>query len=228
MKNIKYLMFGILFLFFDIFYVNASCSTDEIMSLVSEANKIKVTYKHKGIVETVVDDINYTNYYAFDVTIKNVSDDFYISIPGVNINLIPIDGVIDTNLNNGDWLFQVYSNKCDVIINEIKVHLPKFNLYSLDSLCEGIDGDDFALCGKYYEYDISYDTFKEQVDKYRITHNIDKITNEDGNDLENIVDASINFIILNKYYFAVGISILILLLVIILLVKKKRKRGVLE
>lgn len=43
-------------------------------------------------------------------------------------------------------------------------------MYSLDPLCEGIDGRDFPLCGKYYEPRVSYADFEKRVKSYIATH----------------------------------------------------------
>lgn len=92
---------------------------------------------------------------------------------GLNYKLVPTDGKITQILSNGKWTIKIYSDKCDNVIDTITFRLPKFNIYSLDPLCKNIDGEKFPLCGKYYEYEVSYDSFKERVEHYRKTYNID-------------------------------------------------------
>ena len=151
MKNIKYIVFMIVFLFVNVFCVDASCTNEELNSLKELVNDIKVTYKHKGKVET---DEGGVSYNVFDVKVKNIPNDMYISLMNGSVILKPVDGEIVESFNNGIWNFNIYSNNCKEKIDTIEVFIPRFNMYSLDPLCEGIDDNDFPLCGKYYEYDV--------------------------------------------------------------------------
>lgn len=225
MKNIKYILFTILFLFLNIFYVNASCTNEEIKELKDLSKDIRITYKHKGIIETE----ERTLYNQFDVTVKNLDDDLYVSLFGGSTELLPVNGIATIELNNGTWYFEIYSNRCNVLIDRIKVFLPKFNLLSLDPLCEGIDGDDFPLCGKYYEYDINYDEFQEKVISYREKKNMNNVSdNEKKIDFNALFKKVIDFVIEYKLYFIGSLIILFVILILIVAIKRNRKRGVLE
>lgn len=230
MKNIKYIIFVFITLFFNIFYVEAQCTDDEISKLNKNVNEIKITYKYLGKIEEEDGILNN----QYEVVVKNIIDDLYISLYNNSVVLEPSDGKIVSTFNNGTWKFNVYSKKCDKLIDTINVFIPKFNDYSLDPLCEGIDGEDFPLCGKYYEYDVSYNSFKERVEHYRGTHNIDNnINNDNAIKKENvnfkyIIDSIVDFIIKYKLYVFVSLIIIIILIVIVIIIKKKRKRGVLE
>ena len=149
MINIKYFI-SFLFLFFVCnIFVYASCTNEEFFELKNKANDIKVSYKHLGLVESDDGDVYSNN---FSVTINNIDDDFYLSISDdENSKLDIVDGIINITLDTGNQILNVYSNKCGVLIDKIKFRLPRFNVYSLDPLCDGIDGNDFRLCGKYYE-----------------------------------------------------------------------------
>jgi len=228
MKNIKYLLFTILILFMNVFCVYASCTEEEIKNLKELASEIKISYKHLGRVEY---EDGRTVYSEFEVKVKNLTDDLYVSLFNGSLKMIPSDGMATEVFSSGTWYFEVYSNKCDEKIDEIKVFLPRFNMYSLDPLCEGIDGNDFALCGKYYEYDVSYDNFKKRVEHYRATHTIDDISDENKiNDIsiQIIFDKVVNFILNYKFYFISGLLFFLVTIIIISIVKKRKKRGVLE
>lgn len=226
MKNIKYIIFMLLFLSLNIFCVNASCTNEEIYYLKEDASKIKITYKHKGPVDTEEGTI----YSLFDVTVKNLNDDFYVSLLYDSIKLTPVDGIASTELSTGKWKFKIYSTKCNMLIDDIDVSLPTFNMYSLDPLCEGIDGDDFPLCGKYYEYDVSYEEFENRVKNYRDLHNLDSVNNDGNNDdsIQSIIDDVVNFVAKYKYYVLGVILALLIVMVILIIVKRNKKRGVLE
>lgn len=225
MKNIKYVVFTIIFVLLNIFYVNASCTDEELNNLRDKTSDIKVTYKHLGKVETD-EDVYYNN---FEVKVKNVDEDFYISLFNNTILLTPSNGEIIETFNNGTWILDIYSNKCDQKISEIKVLIPRFNMYSLDPLCEGIDGDDFPLCGKYYEYDVSYDNFVSRVKHYRTTHNINNINNsQDTGNENNIFNVVLKYFMKYRLYVVISLVVILVILIIIIIVRKRKKRGVLK
>lgn len=227
MKNIKYILFTILFLFLNIFHVQATCTNEEISLLRKESDKIKITYKHLGKIET--DEGVYYN--SFDVTIKNIPTDFYVVLEGLGTKYTPADNTVKETFDSGTWIFEFYSNKCEKKISTVKVKLPIFNVYSLDPLCEGIDGDDFSLCGKYYEYNVSYENFKERVTHYRLTHKIDDKKNEpieEKNSTEKIFAEIVSFLNNNLLYIAVSLVIFIVILITIIIMKNRKKRGVLK
>lgn len=228
MKNIKYMFIAILFLFINVFYVDASCTEEQINELKLKARDIKITYKHMGIVEED-DDVYYNN---FEIKAKNVDDDLYFSLINGTIILEPNNGEVVDIFSSGKWNFDVYSKSCEQKIHSIDVNIPKFNRYSLDPLCEGIDGDDFALCGKYYEYDVPYKSFVERVNHYRITHNIKSDQNIDDKDNDdNFISLYKNiFDFVKKYSLYIGISfgIVLVIIVFVIVIIKRRKRGVLK
>lgn len=224
MRNVKYMLFTLLFLFINTFYVQASCTNEDLTELRTEASKIKITYKHNGPIET--DD--FIDYNRFEVTVKNIPDNFYIKYSGDSETLVPNNGVAKTTLSNGNWNFKVYSNKCDEQISLIEVFLPRFNMYSLDPLCEGIDGDDFALCGKYYEYDVEYENFKDRVEHYRATYKIDSKNDDDNSYEKSYFNNIIEFIYQYKLYI-IGFSVILLFIIILsIIMKRRKKRGVLK
>ena len=227
MKNIYFVYFTIMIFFSCIFSVHASCTSYEIADLKEEADKIMITYKHLG---AVVDEEGLIYYNRFQVDVKNVSDDLYILYLD-KIKLIPENVIINDTFINGTYNFDIYSNKCEEMISRIKVHIPKFNIYSLDSLCNGISGEDFALCGKYYEYDVSYEDFVKRVNHYRSTSNIINDDNsdyvEEDND-ENIFDVLLKYIIKYKFYIGIFLFLVLFIVILLMVIKKRRKMKVLE
>ena len=227
MKCIKYIIFTILILLTNIFIIDASCTEEEISNLKKEVEKIKITYKHMGKVEYE----EYTAYNIFEVTVKNLTEDFYIKITELEeeIKVFPTNGEGKLKIYNGSWNFYVYSNKCDTKLDTIKVVIPRFNEYSLDPLCEGIDGEDFPLCGKYYEYNVSYSNFKERVTYYRDTHNIKKedINRENKNN-NNYIEYLISYLLNYRLYIIIGLIAILLILIPIIVYKRTKKRGVLQ
>lgn len=213
-------------IFFSIPICKADCSNEEIADLKKEVNKVKVEYEHIDDFET---DDGEKDYNRFNVNIINIPNNYYIMFDdGLNYKLVPTDGKITQILSNGKWTIKIYSDKCDNVIDTITFRLPKFNIYSLDPLCKGVDGEKFPLCGKYYEYEVSYDSFKQRVENYRITNNIKDSDNSNIKNEKNYFKIIINYLNKYKLYIISGVGVIILITVITIIIKKRRNRGVLK
>lgn len=224
----KKLLYSILVIFFSLnftSYVYADCAAEEINSLKKEAQKIKVTYKH--IEEYEVAD-GYLFYNRFMLNFKNLSSDNSIMYNDRIWNVENGNTNILFEWTSGKYYFYVYSNKCNTKLLRLDIVVPYFNEYSLDPLCEGIDGNDFSLCSKYKNGDsyISYETFKEKVSRYKEEHKTNEINNAEKQ--SNVFDDLIYFIIKNKYYFVAIISFFLIIIFITFLLKKRKRRGVLK
>lgn len=230
MNKIKYLIFSVIIFTLTFSYANAECTTEELSSLRQDADKVKVTYKHLGEVD--VEDGGVT-YNLFNLKFKNLTDDLYIRLDSYNSEWKHEAGVdeISFDIVTGTYNFAVYSEKCQVKLSNIKVKIPRFNMYSLDPLCDGIDGTDFPLCGKYYEYEISYDNFKTRVEDYRKKNKIDESNNNTSKEkfsINTILSRILNFIDEYQLYLLISLIVIFLVLIMIIVIKKKKKRGVLE
>ena len=71
---------------------------------------------------------------------------------------------------------------CDDILKTINLKLIKYNPYSEDPLCKGIE--EFVLCQPTYEKELDYDTFVSRVNTYKKTKQ-NKIDKEQNNQKEN-------------------------------------------
>lgn len=224
MNKLKNIFFTLIVFFSCMFCVNASCTDEELEILKKEANNIKVTYKHKGVIE----DDGVVFYNRFDIIVKNINDDFYFTYSGYG-ELIPNAGTASTVLESGQYTFEVNSKKCDIVVDEIFVKIPRFNVYSLDPLCSGIDGDDFPLCGKYYDYQVDYDDFYIRVNNYRTTHNIADSSFDIDEEKSNMFEFIVNF--LSQYYICIIaflVSIILLIIIILLIVRRKKIGNILK
>lgn len=225
MKNTRYLFFTVIMLFSFIVCVRADCTNEELFNLKKQAEDIKITYKHLGAVENN----SMIVYDRFDVTFKNIPSDASLILSYAPFDyIVPDDGVVKLEMMvTGTYSVEVFSNKCESNIYEIDFTLPTFNEYSLDPLCEGIDGKDFPLCGKYYEYKIDYDDFVTRVKHYRSNYHITSDGNNNNSE-SSIFDLIIKF--LSKYliYVIVSFAMLILIIILVLIIRRRKKRGVLE
>ena len=106
--------------------------------------------------------------------------------------------------------------------------MPRFNMYSLDPLCEGIDGDVFPLCGKYYEYEFSRETFERKVNAYRNANNIGIKDNNADVEEDDLLDIIKNFI--NQYYVYIitVILLIVVIVIIIIIINRKKRRNILK
>ena len=141
--------------------VKAECTTEEENNIKKEIDKIEIVYKHLG--EVTKEDGTKT-YNEFMVTAKNIPDGVYVQLyPFTDEQFEESSEGLKLKLTTGTWHYYMYSEKCDKTLKDITVTLPKFNEYSLDPLCEGIDGEDFRYCNKYYDGEIPRETFERKV-----------------------------------------------------------------
>lgn len=226
MKKNKYLLFAIMILFLNISYVNAECSDEELNQITKEIDKIEITYKHLG--EVTKEDGSKV-YNQFLVTAKNIPENVYVHLsPMTEENFDETTEDLKIKLTTGTWYYNMYSSKCEIVLDTITVKLPTFNIYSLDPLCEGIDGEDFKYCGKYYEYQIDRETFERKVKAYRIEH---KIGQEDTTKVEkeNNFFPKIVDILKDNYLYILGVAgVLLIITIIIIIISKKKKRKILQ
>lgn len=230
MKQIKYILFSFLIIFLSIPSVNAQCTNEELNELKKEATKIRVTYKHLG---SKVDEEGTIVDYMFDLTFSNLTNDMYVRLDNESEEWKEINNnkIVINNIATGKYKFSIYSNTCQNKIGDINVKIPRFNSYSLDPLCDGIDGEDFSLCAKYLDYQPTYETFVKKVEEYKKTHDIkkeDNNTKRDNISLEQILNSVLRFITKNQLYIIIGLSLLLILLIVLIIIKRIKKRGVLE
>jgi len=220
MNTIKYSLITLILMLINIYPIYADCTDEEINNLKKETDKIEIIYKHLG---EVTKEDGSKAYNEFMVTAKNIPENVYIHLsPMTEENFFEENGEVRIKLTTGEWTYNLYSSVCEDNIDKIKVKLPIFNIYSLDPLCEGIDGNKFKLCGKYYESTISRDIFEKRVKEYRNTHFIE-INNDSENDIS-LISKIINFIKKEKLYLLIGITLLLIIATIIKIIKVRNKR----
>lgn len=223
MKNFKYVLFMIILLLCSSSFAFAECTEEELTSLRDQVKNIKITYKHMGVVETEES----FRYNDFLIKVKNMPDDFYVLLMAGTVKLTPTDGMASTTLSDGTWDFDVYSSKCEEKLDTIKVKLPTFNMYSLDPLCEGVDSEKFPLCGKFYNYNVSYEDFVERVKFHRQVNHIGE-ENENTTWYSEIIKKIVDFILKYKWYIGSALLVLIIGLTSLIMWIRARKRGVLK
>lgn len=227
MKKILFLMSLIISLFLFDINVYAECNSSDIAKIKNMLKKVIIAYKH---IEPYTNEKGERVYDEFLVTAKNIPDDVYIHLyPMTDENFEESTEGLKIKLSTGNWTFDFYSSKCDSILNAVEVKLPRFNLYSLDPLCDGISEDEFKLCGKYYEYDVSREEFERRVLEYKRSHSSVEEVEKDANiNIDIVFNKVIDFI---KKYYVYFIVILFGILIASILISysyKKKKRRILQ
>lgn len=226
MKNTVHVIFIILLFSLLINNVQADCTDEEINSLKKDVEKVKVTYKHLGEVEK---EDGTKVYDQFIVSTYNIPENVYIYLYPTTTEKFEDDSddSLKIKLTTGKWSFDFYSSKCDMIIDSIKVKLPTFNIYSLDPLCEGIDGNEFKLCGKYYEGTVSRKNFEERIKLYRQLHVKEEQVDEVSDNVS-IINNIIDFI--SKYYLYMLVPVIFILIGIVIfkIISKRNNKKILQ
>lgn len=225
MKKNNNLLFTILLLILSINIVQAECTEEEKKQITESINKVELIYKHLGEV-TKEDGSKVYNEYM--VTATNIPEGVYVHLyPFTDENFEETDEGLKLKLTTGEWHYYMYSEKCNEVLKDIELNLPKFNTYSLDPLCKDVDTEEFIYCHKYYQNDMSRETFERKVKEYRKINHLDDKDINNKNNKTNIIKSIINFLL--KYYIYIIIFIgVIVLIVPIILIRKKRKRTILK
>ena len=181
--------------------VEAYCDVKTKSDLNKIGNNVNYTY----------DEIYVNDMYYFDVKLLNVNNNIYIL--DENRKMVYYyngNSTIDLGqyISGSNIKLKIYSKNqsegCnDLPITNIYISLPNYNVFSKDKLCKGIEN--YTLCQKWANVDMTYDQFKTRVYKYleSLKPVIDPIIDE-----ETLLDKIFDFIL---EYHKVGLVIIIVL-----------------
>jgi len=229
MKKILYVLVFVMCLLLCDLSVDAQCSDSELSKLSSLASKVKITYQYNEEYEK----LKLPVYGSFNVYITGLdSNDIYIedysSLTNYDASDV-VDGVVTiSDVSGGDRDIYVVSNLDNCkgsLIRKITVNIPKFNYYAVSSYCDGIDGNEFVYCDKWYQMSFNKSTFLRELELYK--NKKDDITddNDDDNDGDNVVDEKDNWLndFVESYYVYIIVGIILLIVVVIWLVTRRKK-----
>lgn len=220
-------------------HVNAECNNERIKELTSIAKNVEITYELDTYEEQPYNEETDKDYTVSDIgepipqgnmriIITGITEEFQIKDITYNrtfmYNEFKDNTLILKNELNGHRIFKVYSAECDKEVRTIFIKVPRYNNYSTDPLCEGISGDELAVCGTWYENDIDYDTFKAKVEAYKQELK-DAQNAKPQNQEQTILDKVVSFLKDYYLYFIIGI---VAVIAITIIVTVRRKRSVLE
>lgn len=157
----KYILAILLFMICPCYIKAAGCSNADKVKYQELAKNISYTYEYKEENGNV----------SFNIIFSNINENLYLYDQKEYKDYPRTDKeMIIPALEGKSYRFGVYTSDsvsgCDgFILYTIYVNTPYYNEYYQDSLCEGIE--DYKFCNKWLNMDIDYDTFKENVLKYK-------------------------------------------------------------
>lgn len=211
-----------------------------IVSLIVNVNVIyaECTTKDREYYESIKDKYSVSNYFERETETYKLyltyDDDtaFSYEIEGEALDAASYefnDNVtIVGNLKPGEYTLRIVgvSENCSDTFSEETITLPKYNLYSYDEACDGIE--EFVLCNPTYDKEIDYDTFISRVNSYKKEKAKKNNTDNKTDNKTTIIDwlkSNFKYII----YGLIGTIGFVLIAIIIKIVyNKERKRRRLE
>lgn len=176
MKKIRYIILTIAIFLTCLTNAYAACTQEEINGFKKVEDEYTVKYE--------IDKETKKYYIYFERPQQNVYD--FAIYTG---NKFKCEDVSDTlskcyHFDSGEYKIAIMgqTESCNDIFKTITLKLPKYNAYSEDPLCEGIE--DFVLCNPTYEKEIDYDTFVSRIETYKKNHVENKIEKEEPTDDE--------------------------------------------
>lgn len=218
--KLKYILTTIILFLFMIPNAKAAYCDENDMKRINEIVE-KITIKAQYAKEENGKDNGY-----YDLVISGLIENLYIKEEMTNQNFTfsnENNGIITLkNLESGKYRFKVYYEICaDELIKTINYKLPKYNLYALDPLCEGISKEKLKVCDRAYQEEITRDEFIKEINKYKSTLGNEQQTE----DKEDVLSKIIRFM-LDYYIYIIASIILIVVITIVIIINKKR--GALE
>lgn len=197
-------------LFFQIQFVEAECSNQEITDLKKAAEAITMNSEFDR------ESVTFGVYDNYVVTVQGLMDNMYILSKDQSVGFYPenaVDGVITNHISSVTDEFRVYSSACpDVNLRTIKLSMKLYNMYSDYEECEGISGDELDVCGEFYDGNISYEQFIKKVEEYK-------------NGSSSLSSGGIgNFFKDYAIYIGLGLGALLVVIIVLILIRRKRNR----
>ena len=160
MKKYKYLLITLLIPLLIPITTYADCTEENIQEFKEIQDEYKVTYEFDKETKlyTIIMNNPESSKYDYSVDDENVY---------ANCNIMDETKIKCENVNPGSYLVEIYDiqNNCEIPLKKISLDLPKYNDYSEDPLCEGLE--DFYLCQSTYDKAVDYDTFVARVELYK-------------------------------------------------------------
>lgn len=167
----KYL-FIFIFIFLSLSRVNAaSCDAYDIKRLKEIADGVEITYELQEPFTDIYGDVVNDSY---NIYINGLNSDFYFKFFDIENGIVNFERKNIVNNETikiekwvgGNYRIDVYSKNCNILIDKIEVILPKYNIYSENSICKDLN-DKVDVCDKWYSGEVNEKIIQKKVEKYK-------------------------------------------------------------
>ena len=202
----------------------AACTQEQINEFERIKEQYKITYEFNNSRKdyTITFQIPYPDKYGYLI-------DENINIEG---NVTGTDTSFTVSgVSSGQYIFDVIGIEegCDDTLKNITLKLPRYNAYSEDPLCQGIE--EFVLCQPTYEKEIDRDTFISRVNTYKKTkeNKIEQQPVEENEEKNGVIEKTIEYIKENLLQvIIVAVFIVLVIITTIVSINSIRKSRRLE
>ena len=144
----------------------ADCTTEELNNFKKLEQEYKVTYKYDKTKQRY--QILFTNpdpkTYGYTITHPQDANGMTTTVNIYEVQETTTEYSVGTY---GTYEIKIIglTNTCNETLKRTNLKISKYNPYSEDPLCDGIE--EFVLCQETYDKDIDYDTFVSRVNTYK-------------------------------------------------------------
>lgn len=203
--------------------VFASCTKEEIDKFKDAEDEYTVKYELNK--ETKTYDIYFSMPYPETYGYNIITD--------IDIECAEIDEKTTKCINVPPNTYEIFivgiTNTCDATLKNFTIKLPKYNIYSEDPLCEGIE--EFVLCNPQYEKDIDYESFVSRVEIYKKSKEKQEAQQEEkpiedkSSKFEEFVDNAVDYIKENLIEIIIIVIFIVLVILTIILTAKSIRKS---
>ena len=202
----------------------AACTQEQLDAFKLVEKEYKITYELNRSTKdyTVKLQENENNKYEY-VFSENLVKDKILSVEN---NTTIIERVYP-----GEYTVYIRSKEelCNDNLKTITIKLPRYNIYSEDPLCDGIE--EFYLCQETYEKEIDRETFESRINTYKKSKEQQnkQETSKDNEAKEKGLNELLTYIQNNPIQVIIVVIFIILVIItIIVTIKQSRKSRRLE
>lgn len=204
------MLFILLFILSPITINGATCANSDKVKYQSLAKNISVSYDY------IEENENTT----FNATFTNIPESFYIKNLDTKqiYNYTGSEMVIGGLEQGKNYRYGIYTTNigCDnTLLYTHYLNLPYYNPYYKDELCIGIEN--FKYCNKWIKKQVTYEEFRENVEKYLEKN--DSIQKEESIQNSNLFNKIVEIYL--KYYILI---LPIVIIVGIIIIKRYNKK----
>lgn len=221
MKKNKYIIATLMLFLLNIQTTHAACTQEEIDAFKKIEDKYTVKYEFNKETKDYKIMINVPLFEQFGFSIdKNMNQIKFESKEGT---LYTYSGI-----QPGEYKIEIIGSTvtCQDVFKTIDLKLAKYNKYSEDPLCEGIE--EFVLCSTTYNREIDYETFKSRIETYKKSKLKKETEIKSDTEIEkesDQLDYIINYIKVNLIAIIIIVVFIILLITTIIITAKSIRKS---